>query len=142
MSARRIGCCWGAIASISTHLAKENVQFAELFQPGNSGANLNQNQIRWALDKEHGYTVHSFSKFYDEYRLPHSGVLWSWNKLVPRKVNILALRVLNARLPTLENLNKIGIEMSLNCNVCNNAPENEDHVLIHCTLAKLVWAEV
>lgn len=129
--------CWGTIANLKKHFAKIDLNFVELFQISiNSDGGT---RLCWALDKANGYSVGSLSTYIDEHELPHGACSWEWNKLVPRKVNILTWRALLARLPTLENLKKIGLDVDVKCKVCKLAPENEDHVFVHCSLAKQVW---
>lgn len=132
--------CWGAIASLASCLTKNNIHFSQLFElaTNESGA---QNII-WKLDRSNGYSASSFSKFFDSSVLLCRSTQWEWNKLVPRKVNILAWRVINGKLPTLENLNKVGVRVQSNCRICGFGPENEDHIFTRCPLAKEVWTEL
>lgn len=130
----------GVISSLPTKLAKIDLQFSEFF--GVTQNNSGSNSITWQLDRNKGYTISSYSKYFDCNWLPDGGLRWDWNKLVPKKVNMLAWRALNSKLPTLENLKKIGVDVPVNCKVCNLAPENENHVFALCTLAKQVWNEL
>ncbi|GJR89114.1 ankyrin repeat-containing protein [Tanacetum coccineum] len=66
-----------------------------------------------------------------------------WNKLLPSKVNILAWRIANKRLPTRANLDKCGIDLeSVLCPMCNNDIETESHILISCPIAQSVWKDI
>ncbi|GJS02581.1 RNA-directed DNA polymerase, eukaryota, reverse transcriptase zinc-binding domain protein [Tanacetum coccineum] len=66
-----------------------------------------------------------------------------WNKLVPIKVNIAMWRSENRRLPTRVNLDNRGIDLdSIKCPVCDNDLETEEHILVKCDIAKLVWNDV
>lgn len=139
-SARRRNGCWGSIAALPSSLSKVGLRFSEFFQ-------VNQNQdgscvISWSLDRSNGYTVSSYSKYFDDSTLPISNVKWDWNNLVPRKVNILAWRVAHRKLPTKENLGKIGLVVELRCKICGGGPEDVDHVFVKCPLAIEVWHEV
>lgn len=139
-SVRNTSGCWGAIASLPSKLSKINLQFSEFFRVNQ--VNSGDNSISWELDRSRGYTVRSYSSYFDHCRLPEGGTRWGWNKLIPRKVNILAWRAMNYKLPTLANLNRIGVDVPLNCKVCNLEPENEDHVFTRCVIAKQVWNEI
>lgn len=135
--ARPSSGCWGTIARLKNHLAKIDVSFAELFQRSTDAAG--ESRLIWVLDKSNGYSVGSLAKFIDNHNLPRDENYWDWNNLIPGKVNILVWRALHARLPTLENLKRIGLDVDVNCRMCKIAPESEDHVFIHCPLAKQVW---
>lgn len=140
-SAPRRSGCWGYIAALPSFLAKSGLQFIEFFQANQNGQNGSR-AITWSLDRLNGYTVASYSKYFDDSTLPTSNVKWDWNNLVPRKVNILAWRVAHGKLPTKENLGKIGLEVELSCKICGEGPEDVDHVFVKCPLAMEVWREV
>ncbi|GJT97390.1 reverse transcriptase domain, reverse transcriptase zinc-binding domain protein [Tanacetum coccineum] len=55
--------------------------------------------------------------------------LLRWNNLVPGKINILAWRIRNYRLPTRANIDKRGIDIhSILCPFCEEQIEDEDHI--------------
>lgn len=65
-----------------------------------------------------------------------------WNKLVPIKVNIAFWRIAKGRLPTKFNLDLRGIDLhSVRCPLCDDV-ETEDHLFIHCRIAKQVWLDI
>lgn len=61
---------------------------------------------------------------------------------MPGKVNILAWRVCHGRLPTKENLYKIGIGPNPLCTLCNEQVESEFHLFTTCSLTLKVWGDV
>ncbi|GJU71560.1 zinc finger, CCHC-type containing protein [Tanacetum coccineum] len=66
-----------------------------------------------------------------------------WNKLIPLKVNILAWRVSNKRIPTRYNLDRRGIDLhSTRCPVCDNDIETEEHLFVKCPIAIASWKMV
>ncbi|CAI9300939.1 unnamed protein product [Lactuca saligna] len=73
--------------------------------------------------------------------LPHSNDRWIWNLLVPGKINILAWRVCQGRLPCMENLFKLGISSSDLCPMCHEAPETVDRIFVGCPISKEVWLQ-
>lgn len=139
-SAPRRSGCWGSIVAILKSLAKQNLQFIEFFQPLQHASG--GSSVSWSLDKVNGYTVSSFSNYFDDRTLPCSESIWEWNDLVPRKVNILAWRIALGKLPTKENLCNRGIDVVNKCRLCGDGPENEDHIFVNCPMAKAVCIEV
>lgn len=132
--------CWGAIAQIQSNLSKLSLRFIDLLQTEVN--ELGVSSLRWELDRAGGYSVSSYSSYVDKHCLPHGDARWVWNPLVPRKINILAWRALCAKLPTKENLKKIGLNVPLCCKICNQETEDEDHMFARCSVTIQVWKEV
>nr|GEU39006.1 RNA-directed DNA polymerase, eukaryota, reverse transcriptase zinc-binding domain protein [Tanacetum cinerariifolium] len=56
-----------------------------------------------------------------------------WNKFLPAKVNILVWHIMNKRVPTQVNLDKIGIDLDfVRCPLCDDDIETEDHLFTLC----------
>ncbi|GKD22268.1 DNA helicase, partial [Tanacetum coccineum] len=73
---------------------------------------------RWDFTLHHSnmYSVSVMRKYIDSRSLLTEGNKTRWNKLVPIKINILAWRLINDRLPTRSNLDSRGIDLhSLLC---------------------------
>ena len=52
-------------------------------------------------------------------------------------------RVANESLPTRVNLDRRGIDLHLvRCPVCDDDLETENHIFVHCVIAKQMWAEI
>ena len=67
----------------------------------------------------------------------------SWNKLVPKKVNITSWWVVNQRIPTRSNLANRNVDLhSVLCPICNEEIEMEEQVFVKCEIAKKTWTEV
>lgn len=140
LGAKRSGC-WGSVAALPSFLAKSGMQFSEFFQVNQNSQN-GSGAVGWCLDRSNSYTISSYSKYFDDSTLPTSNVKWNRNNLVPRKVNILAWRVSHGKLPTKENIGKLGIEVVPNCKICGGGLEDVDHVFVKCPFATEVWSEV
>nr|GFB43681.1 RNA-directed DNA polymerase, eukaryota, reverse transcriptase zinc-binding domain protein [Tanacetum cinerariifolium] len=66
-----------------------------------------------------------------------------WNIAIPLKIDINTWRVLNGRLATRSNLDRRGIDIdSVRCPLCDDDIETEEHLFIHCKVAKEIWLDV
>ncbi|GKC93798.1 RNA-directed DNA polymerase, eukaryota [Tanacetum coccineum] len=100
---------------------------------------------RWDFTLHHSnmYFVSVMRKYIDSRSLLTEGNKTRWNKLVPIKINILAWRLINDRLPTRSNLDSRGIDLhSLLCPVCDDVIESAQHLFLHCNLACNLWSSV
>ncbi|GJZ74573.1 RNA-directed DNA polymerase, eukaryota, reverse transcriptase zinc-binding domain protein [Tanacetum coccineum] len=63
-----------------------------------------------------------------------------WNPGLPKKVNIFIWRVVLDRLPRLEKLiaRDVTVDSDL-CHLCNEEPENRDHLFFNCQRSVIVW---
>ncbi|GJS84774.1 RNA-directed DNA polymerase, eukaryota, reverse transcriptase zinc-binding domain protein [Tanacetum coccineum] len=74
---------------------------------------------------------------------PASYVATRWNRIVPLKVNINTWRVMNGRMATRSNLDRRGVDLdSVRCPLCDDGIETEDHIFVHCKVAKELWSDV
>ena len=96
----------------------------------------------WSLDPSGEYIVSSLQNYFDKLVLPQSNDSWMWNPLVPGKLNILAWRVYQGKLPCMDNLFKLGISSSNLCKICHEAPKTDDHIFVGCPVSKDVWLQV
>nr|KAJ0226440.1 hypothetical protein LSAT_V11C100039230 [Lactuca sativa] len=96
----------------------------------------------WSLESSGVYSVASLRIHIDTTILPISECRWSWNYLIPGKLNILAWRICHGKLPSMVNLLKLGISLSNLCKMCNGAPETEEHVFVDCPVAHEVWQQI
>lgn len=122
---KKKGFCWGTIVNLHNTLSKHELDFQNLFY-NQSGGRF------WKLEASSVYIVSSLRCYIDNKILPKSNNCWNWNCLVPGKVNILAWRVCHGRLPTKENLYKIGIGPNPLCALCNQHVESESHLFTTC----------
>ncbi|XP_071740688.1 uncharacterized protein [Rutidosis leptorrhynchoides] len=71
------------------------------------------------------------------------GVLTSWCKLIPRKLNVFMWRMKRNRLPTRINLSSRGLDIQdIRCVLCDWQVETIDHVLFGCDSATALWRKV
>lgn len=89
------------------------------------------------------FSVKGLRSFIDQSSLPSHHLATSWNKIVPKKVNIHAWRVVKNRLPTKFNLWFRGVHHnSLICPCCGNGIETLFHIISYCHIAKMVWKAI
>ncbi|GJV30176.1 hypothetical protein Tco_1386624 [Tanacetum coccineum] len=72
-----------------------------------------QDRWFWSLSGSGDFSVASVRKIFDDHLLPEVSSKFSWRKMVPIKVNILAWNVKLDVLPTRFNLSKRGIKWCL-----------------------------
>ncbi|GJT89609.1 reverse transcriptase domain, reverse transcriptase zinc-binding domain protein [Tanacetum coccineum] len=99
---------------------------------------------RWLLDEDGEFKVKMLTRLIEEkcLCLESGGQETTWNKLVPKKVNIFIWRALKNRLPVREELDRRNIDLdSVICPCCNNSVESCTHSLITCDLAMSVWGK-
>lgn len=109
--------------------------------------NLNDKLI-CHFDKTGKYTVKSGYKLYMKIKI--NGVSSSssplnrvWNNLwklkIPAKIKHFCWRALKDSIPNSVNLNHRGINVSVQCPICNSQLENIDHCLFDCPRAREIW---
>ena len=62
-----------------------------------------------------------------------------WNPIVPPKLGFFAWEVSWGKVLTLDQLKRRGISLVNRCCLCEENEETIDHLLIHCTRAKILW---
>ncbi|KAL4588235.1 hypothetical protein LXL04_001117 [Taraxacum kok-saghyz] len=89
----------------------------------------------WEVGGDGSFTVRSNLIIYE--------TATRWNRLIPRKVNIMIWRANRDRLPNRLNLHQKGIEtLSVLCPICGNYPETLDHLFLKCEVASSTWGEM
>nr|GEU79040.1 RNA-directed DNA polymerase, eukaryota, reverse transcriptase zinc-binding domain protein [Tanacetum cinerariifolium] len=96
----------------------------------------------WRLDSNNLFSVKKLSDIIDS-RLLAGHFLGqkthSWNRLVPRKVNIFVWRAVLDRLSVLTKIDDRGIDIpSVLCPLCDDVLESLDHILVACPKVKLI----
>uniref|UniRef100_A0A2N9FVW3 Reverse transcriptase zinc-binding domain-containing protein n=1 Tax=Fagus sylvatica TaxID=28930 RepID=A0A2N9FVW3_FAGSY len=56
-----------------------------------------------------------------------------------KKSSLSPRKILNHALPVKVELNRRGVHCNRDCLMCNNAIETQDHLFLHCELARAVW---
>ena len=62
-----------------------------------------------------------------------------WNPIVPPKLGFFAWEASWGKVLTLDQLKRKGIPLVNRCRLCEENEETIDHLLIHCSRAKLLW---
>ena len=62
-----------------------------------------------------------------------------WVENVPTKLAFFAWEAAWGKVLTLDRLQKRGWQLPNRCYLCGNEEENVNHLLIHCTVARMLW---
>ena len=97
----------------------------------------------WDLDSSKKFTVRSLRKLIKALAVPTANVETDWMRWIPSKVNIFLWRLRTNRLATKDNLARRGVKLhSDECPMCLSCAECLDHVLVNCSIAKVVGAQI
>ncbi|GKA45607.1 RNA-directed DNA polymerase, eukaryota, reverse transcriptase zinc-binding domain protein [Tanacetum coccineum] len=100
----------------------------------------NADKCFWSLDPNGSFSVADLHRLIDDHTLPSLGIKTTWDKSLPRKVNIFIWRLKLNRLPLRLNLSSRGIEISeISCPFCNGNVESNTHIFYECTFPKEIW---
>ncbi|GJR65108.1 RNA-directed DNA polymerase, eukaryota [Tanacetum coccineum] len=90
----------------------------------------------WSLAKDDIFSVKEARRVIDDKILPSLATSTSWDKILPRKVNIFMWRLMLDRLPYRLNLSSHGIDIqSISCPSCNGNMESSNHIFFECDIA-------
>ncbi|GJV49258.1 RNA-directed DNA polymerase, eukaryota, reverse transcriptase zinc-binding domain protein [Tanacetum coccineum] len=99
--------------------------------------------LLWGLTHDGSFTVGATRKHINDVILPTLSVETSGAYIFPRKVNILIWRMRLDRLPHRLNLSRRGLDIhSIDCPVCSNGRETNDHIFYLCDVASNIWRMV
>ncbi|GKD66655.1 RNA-directed DNA polymerase, eukaryota [Tanacetum coccineum] len=91
----------------------------------------------WSLAHDGTFSVGALRRLIDYQILPYLDTKTTWDKSIPRKVNIFMWRLKLDGLPHRLNLSSRGIViLEISCPSCNGNVESNDHIFFVCTLAK------
>nr|GEW06908.1 RNA-directed DNA polymerase, eukaryota [Tanacetum cinerariifolium] len=97
----------------------------------------------WTGDGDGIYSVNCGWKLIDKGTLCLDTYATRWLKEMPTKVNIFIWRMLLNKIPTRMNLMTRGITVKSNqCGICDEGDETINHLMLHCDLARDLWALV
>lgn len=99
----------------------------------------------WFLDESGDFTVKALKELVNEKELEgHSNLRETmWNKIVPRKVNVLVWRLRQGRMPVRVVLDHMGIDLdSLLCPCCQDVIETVDHCFCRCKWVEASWNKI
>ncbi|KAJ0442970.1 putative RNA-directed DNA polymerase [Helianthus annuus] len=95
---------------------------------------------RWELDTSASFSVRSLKNHLQMARFSDLGNNFDWNNWIPSKVNFLAWRISLERLPTRVALARMNVgDGQVICKICEQHPEDIDHLFVSCDLAQQVW---
>ncbi|GJX76510.1 RNA-directed DNA polymerase, eukaryota [Tanacetum coccineum] len=93
----------------------------------------------WNLGPNGTFTVKDARNIIDQKTLP-SLPSTSWDKIIPRKVNIFMWRLSLDRLPHRLNLSLRGMDIpAISCSSCNANVESANHIFFECIIASDLW---
>ncbi|GKB19878.1 RNA-directed DNA polymerase, eukaryota, reverse transcriptase zinc-binding domain protein [Tanacetum coccineum] len=93
----------------------------------------------WNLGPNGTFTVKDARNIIDQKALP-SLPSTSWDKIIPRKVNIFMWRLSLDRLPHRLNLSLRGMDIpAISCSSCNANVESANHIFFECIIASDLW---
>ncbi|GKD80551.1 RNA-directed DNA polymerase, eukaryota, reverse transcriptase zinc-binding domain protein [Tanacetum coccineum] len=93
----------------------------------------------WNLGPNGTFTVKDARNIIDQKTLPYLPST-SWDKIIPRKVNIFMWRLSLDRLPHRLNLSLRGMDIpAISCSSCNANAESAHHIFFECIIAFDLW---
>ncbi|GJX15971.1 RNA-directed DNA polymerase, eukaryota, reverse transcriptase zinc-binding domain protein [Tanacetum coccineum] len=93
----------------------------------------------WNLGPNGTFTVKDARNIIDQKTLP-SLPSTSWDKIIPRKVNIFMWRLSLDRLPHRLNLSLRGMDiLAISCSSCNANVESANHIFFECIIDSDLW---
>ncbi|GJT34626.1 RNA-directed DNA polymerase, eukaryota, reverse transcriptase zinc-binding domain protein [Tanacetum coccineum] len=94
----------------------------------------------WSLAKDNIFSVKEARRVIDDNILPFLATSTSWDKTLPRNVNIFMWRFMLDQLPHRLNLSSRGIDIqSISCPSCNGNVESSKHIFFESDIALEVW---
>ncbi|GJX94652.1 RNA-directed DNA polymerase, eukaryota, reverse transcriptase zinc-binding domain protein [Tanacetum coccineum] len=100
---------------------------------------ISEDRCVWNLGPNGTFTVKDARNIIDQNTLP-SLPSTSWDKIIPRKVNIFMWRLSLDRLPHRLNLSLRGMDIpAISCSSCNANVESANHIFFECIIASDLW---
>ncbi|GJW26443.1 RNA-directed DNA polymerase, eukaryota, reverse transcriptase zinc-binding domain protein [Tanacetum coccineum] len=94
----------------------------------------------WSLGRNGTFTVKDARYRIDQNILPTLAHTTTWDKSIPRKVNVFMWRLSLDRLPHRLNLSSRGMDiLAISCPSCNANVESANHVFFECDIATDMW---
>ncbi|GJZ60788.1 RNA-directed DNA polymerase, eukaryota, reverse transcriptase zinc-binding domain protein [Tanacetum coccineum] len=103
---------------------------------GEAPLSISEDTCVWNLGSNGTFTVKDARNIIDQKTLPST----SWDKIIPRKVNIFMWRLLLDRLPHMLNISLRGMDIpAISCSSCNANVESTNHIFFECIIASDLW---
>ncbi|GKB46795.1 RNA-directed DNA polymerase, eukaryota, reverse transcriptase zinc-binding domain protein [Tanacetum coccineum] len=97
------------------------------------------NKCIWSTAHDGMFFVGALRRLIDDHMLPSLVTKMTWDKTLPRKVNIFMWHLKLDRLPYRLNLSSRGIKiLEISCPFCNGIVESNVHIFFECSFAKEV----
>ncbi|KAF5176920.1 Reverse transcriptase zinc-binding domain [Thalictrum thalictroides] len=100
----------------------------------------------WTLEKNGKFTVSSFAEFLQQEDRLLKGITLqnfpfklAWSNKLPPKIKFFVWTVLQGRLQTAHHLVSRGMVLNTICPLCHLNDETSEHLLLSCSVSKLVW---
>ncbi|GKD60598.1 putative RNA-directed DNA polymerase, eukaryota, reverse transcriptase zinc-binding domain protein [Tanacetum coccineum] len=107
---------------------------------GQLNIDVNEYTCTWSLGPNGTFTVKDAHYRIDQNILPTLAHATTWDKSIPRKVNVFMWRLFLDRLPHRLNLSSRGMDISaISCPSCNANVESANHVFFECDIATDMW---
>ena len=107
---------------------------------GQVNIEVSEDTCVWSLGSNGTFTVKEARNLIDQKTLPSLAPSTTWDKNIPRKVNIFMWRLLLDRLPHRLNLSLRGMDIpAISCSSCNGNVESANHIFFECIIASEIW---
>ncbi|GKA78067.1 RNA-directed DNA polymerase, eukaryota [Tanacetum coccineum] len=93
----------------------------------------------WSIDNDGVFAVGPLRRLIDDRILPSLDSPTTWDKSLPRKVNIFMWRLKLDKLMHRLNLSLRGIDIPVISCPCNGMVESNQHIFFGCDIAKDIW---
>ncbi|GJU06460.1 RNA-directed DNA polymerase, eukaryota, reverse transcriptase zinc-binding domain protein [Tanacetum coccineum] len=125
-----------------TNLGVRNLAYLcdMLNEIGQLNIDVNEDTCTWSLGRNGTFTVKDARYRIDQNILPTLAHTTTWDKSIPRKVNVFMWRLSLDRLPHRLNLSSRGMDIpAISCPSCNANVESANHVFFECDIATDMW---
>ncbi|GKC64841.1 RNA-directed DNA polymerase, eukaryota, reverse transcriptase zinc-binding domain protein [Tanacetum coccineum] len=125
-----------------TNLGVRNLAYLcdMLNEIGQLNIDVNEDTCTWSLGPNGTFTVKDARYRIDQNILPTLAHTTTWDKSIPRKVNVFMWRLSLDRLPHRLNLSSRGMDIpAISCPSCNANVESANHVFFECDIATDMW---
>ncbi|GJS60222.1 RNA-directed DNA polymerase, eukaryota, reverse transcriptase zinc-binding domain protein, partial [Tanacetum coccineum] len=125
-----------------TNLGVRNLAYLRdmLNEIGQLNIDVNKDTCTWSLGPNGTFTVKNTRYRIDQNILPTLAHATTWDKSIPRKVNVFMWRLSLDRLPHRLNLSSRGMDIpAISCPSCNANVESANHIFFECDIATDMW---
>ncbi|GKD61016.1 putative RNA-directed DNA polymerase, eukaryota, reverse transcriptase zinc-binding domain protein [Tanacetum coccineum] len=125
-----------------TNLGVQNLAYFcdMLNEIGQVNIEVSEDTCVWSLGPKGTFIVKDACNIIDQKTLPSLAPSTTWDKTIPRKVNIFMWRLSLDRLPHRLNLYLRGMDIpDISCSSCNANVESANHIFFECIIATEMW---